>query len=134
VFGRHGPSIYADQAHGDEQYDAETQELILSSFDLLEHMSSKGEDFEQERIINHFFSGWEQDLPRAATAFKGMGYLVDMPDKNRLHVVDRAFVSIDWVEATIPRMCQTAGEFELNYDGWDCGPAIGQNQRPIILD
>ena len=134
LFGRKGPSIYADEAFGDEQFDPETQEMILSSFDLLERMATKGERFDAERVVSHFFAGEPVNVRRAFLAFEDLDYVTDVPAKDRLHVVGRAALSTRWVELTIPQMCRLAGEFELNYDGWDCGPEIGPDQQPIILN
>ena len=131
VFGRHGPSIYANEAVGDEQFDPETQEMILSSFDLLERLVERGEKLEGDRIVNHFFAGDRKDVERAATYFRGMGYLTDSPEPHMLHVVENSKLSHRWVEDTIPKMCRLAGEFALNYDGWDCGAEIGPDQQLI---
>ena len=125
VFGRKGPSVFADEAEGDEQYDAGTQEMVLSSLDLLEHIASKGENLGSERVINHFFSGEPADVSRAVSLFDSMYYLTDVPEPHLLHVVTRSSLSVQWVKQTIPEMCCIAGEFELTYDGWDCGPEIG---------
>ena len=133
VFDRRGPSIFPDKVVGGEQYDPETQEMVLSSFDLLEHMVSKGEALNCERVINHFFSGEPANVRRAIPAFENMLNLTDVPEPHLLHVVGRANLSVQWVEQTIPVMCRIAGEFELNYDGWDCGPEIRPNEEPIIL-
>ena len=133
IFGRQGPSIYADERRGDEQYDPETQEMMLSSFDLLERIEAEGGSTDSERLVSHFFAGEPTNVARAAHAFEGMSYLTDIPEADRLHVVGRAALSTDWVERTIPIMCRLAGDFELNYDGWNCGSEIGPNQQPIIL-
>ncbi|MCB2051869.1 MAG: hypothetical protein KDE63_10610 [Novosphingobium sp.] len=134
IFGGHGPSIYSREEFSDEQYDPETQELILSSFDLLEHITNKGEALDSERLVNHFFSGEPANVQRSIPVFQDMLYLTDIHEPHLLHVVGRATLSRSWVEMTIPKMCRIAGEFELNYDGWDCGPEIGPNDQPIILD
>ena len=133
MFGRHGPSIYADEGRGDEQHDPETQEMILSSFDLLERFTAKGESSDIERVVSHFFAGEPANVARAVLVFEDMSYLTDVPEPDRLHVVGRATLSTDWVERTIPIMCRLAGECELNYDGWNCGPEIGPNQQPVIF-
>ena len=81
-----------------------------------------------------FFAGEPNNVVRAVSVFRSMSYLTDVPEGDRLHVVGRATLSIRWVEQTIPLMCRLAGEFELNYDGWDCGPEIGPNEQPTILN
>jgi hypothetical protein len=134
LFGPKRKSIFADEAFGDEQFDPETLEMILSSFDLLERMSAKGERFEKERVVSHFFAGEPFNVSRAVSMFQGLGFLTDVPAPDRLHVVGRALLSRPWVENMIPQMCQLAGDFELNYDGWDCGPEIEPDQQPIILN
>ncbi|KHS49112.1 ribonuclease E inhibitor RraB [Novosphingobium subterraneum] len=133
-FGPKQRSVFSDEAVGDEQYDPETQEMILSSFDLLEHMSAKGESFEKERVVSHFFAGEPRNVSRAALMFQDLAFVTDIPDHDRLHVVGRALLSHQWVEQTMPLMCRLAGEFELNYDGWDCGPEIGPDQQLTILN
>jgi hypothetical protein len=134
LFGPKRKSIFADEAIGDEQFDPETQEMVLSSFDLLEQMSARGEGFEKERVVSHFFAGEPPYVSRAVLMFRDLGFLTDIPDLDRLHVVGRGLLTHQWVEQTIPLMCRLAGEFELNYDGWDCGPEIEPDQQPIILN
>jgi hypothetical protein len=131
VFGGHGPSIYADE-DDHEHYDAETLDLILSSADLLERIRNSGEDLQMERVVSHFFVGEDHDVARAARLFENLGFLIGVKEDNRLQVVERATLSSAWIERTIPLMCRTAGEFELDYDGWDCGPRLGPNDQIVI--
>lgn len=131
VFGGHGPSIYSDQPDNAE-YDADTQNMILSSADLLEHMLANGEDLDSEHVINHFFSGEEIDVRRAVKLFDYLGFLIGEQGNGRLHVVERGVLSIDWIEQTIPLMFRRAGEFDLNYDGWDVGQVVGPQDTIVI--
>lgn len=133
IFGGHGPSIYANDSNdGDAEYDAETQEMILSSFDLIEHLQAKGENLENERAISHFFVGEDQDIQRAADLFESWGFLIGMQEDNRLQIVERAVLSNVWIKHVIPLICRTAGEFDLDYNGWDCGRTLGPNDQLFI--
>ena len=131
IFGGKRKGIFDDE-NEDNQFDAETQEMILSSFDLLERMVARGEDMSSERAISHFFVGNDSDVERASRLFEGQGFLIGLKEGSRLHVVERSVVDISWVEHTIPLMLQTGGEFELDYDGWDCGPALGPRDQMFI--
>lgn len=130
VFGRHGPTIYNDENDG-EYYDAQTQEMIFSSFDLLERLQNVL-SLDSERIISHFFVGEDDNIRRSSGLFRDLGFLIGIQESNRLQIVERAIVSADWIERTIPLMCRTSGEFELEYDGWDCGRIIGPSDEIII--
>jgi hypothetical protein len=132
VFGGHGPSIYDSQGD-DENYDAETQEMILSSADLLEHLENKGEDLGENRAVSHFFVGEKPDIDRAACLFENMGFLIGVRENGRLQIVERAILSSAWIARTIPLMYRTGGEFELDYDGWDCSRPLGPQDELTIL-
>jgi hypothetical protein len=131
IFGRKQP-VDCDDQTDDGDYDADTQEMILSSFDLLEHLENKGEDLKSERVIHHFFVGNHRDIQRASRLFESQGFLVEIKEDNRLHIVERCVLSISWVQRTIPFMLQTSGEFDLEYDGWDCGQTLGPNDQLFI--
>lgn len=121
VFGGHKPNASTHEAK-DDPYDAETQEMILSSFDLLEHMQAKGDDLEIERVISHFFFGADRDISRAEGLVRSWGFTLGEREPGRLQAIERAAPNRQWVGATIPMMCRTAGEFDLAYDGWDADP------------
>jgi hypothetical protein len=131
VFGGHGPSIYSDEPDSAE-YDSDTQNMILSSIDLLELILAKGEELESERVINHFFNGENTDVIRAARFFDDLGYFISDKQHEKLHIVERDVLSVGWIEQTIPLMCRRAGEFDLDYDGWDIGQALGPRDTLFI--
>jgi hypothetical protein len=119
-FGHSQPSLYAKETVEGDVYDADTQEMILFSFDLLERMGDKGDSLDEEWLIGHFFSGEVENIRRAAGLFQSWGFYIGVQEECRLQITERNYLSVAWVETTIPMMCRTAGEFELNYDGWDC--------------
>jgi hypothetical protein len=133
IFGRHGPSIYDNQHCDDGDYDTETYDMILSSIDLLEHLRNAGENVELERAVSHFFVGESCDIKRAGRMFRGLGFLIGVEEDNRLQIVERAILSDAWVARTIPFMHRTGGEFELDYNGWDCGRALDPTEELVII-
>ena len=102
-----------------DEYDEQTEEFLSSSQDLISLMERKGLDLSQPRLVTHLFFGEQANIRRASGFFQSQSYEVLEVDNERLLVGERAVVSKGWVEKAIPSICQAAGEFELNYDGWD---------------
>jgi hypothetical protein len=117
----HGPSAY--QSSKEEVYDEETFDMIEGSITLIDQMRSQGVDLGQRRTVTHLFLGTDGDLRRAGKLMSESGYSIEEQGDGRLVLSERTTTSEDWARQTVPAMRQTAGEFDLVYDGWDADVA-----------
>ncbi|QDZ07249.1 hypothetical protein FPZ24_06970 [Sphingomonas panacisoli] len=117
----HGPSALS---RGDvEEFDEETSEMISASDALLSRMRVGSIDLTRKRMVTHLFLGNDRDLDRASRLLESLGYSSDEMGSGRLVVSEQVAVGEGWVRRVVPVMMQTAGEFELIYDGWDADVA-----------
>jgi hypothetical protein len=113
----HRESTYANDYN--EAFDEETSELIEAGDDLIERMRRRSVNLTKQRVITHLFVGEDHNLQRASKLLSTMGYLIEEVGDGRLLVSEHHIVDETWVRHATPAMVQTAGEFDLTYDGWD---------------
>ena len=117
----HGASIY--ESPQEEVFDEETTDLIEGSIALLERMRSRGINLAKPRAVTHLFFGSDHDLNRAARLLATRGYSIEEQSDGRLLLSEHIAIAETWIRKVVPSMCQTAGEFDLIYDGWDADVA-----------
>lgn len=117
----HGESLY--ESSQEEAFDEETTGLIDSSIALLGRMRSRGINLAKPRMVTHLFLGSDHDLSRVAKLLARRGYLIEEQSDGRLLLSEHIAIAEAWIRQVVPEMRQTAGEFDLTYDGWDADVA-----------
>jgi hypothetical protein len=117
----HGTNIY--ESNEEQPFDEDTAGLIEGSIVLVERMRSGGINLSKPRTVTHLFLGLDRNIGRAAKLLSQQGYSIEEQGGGRLLLSEYIAVSESWVRRVVPAMCQTAGEFELAYDGWDADVA-----------